>query len=115
MPEEFIRPWGNYTVIEKIKIITVKPYSELSLQYHSQRDEFWRIISGNCKVILGKKEFYAKPGDTFNIPKNLEHRLITENSKVEFLEIATGSVDEDDVVRLEDKYGRTQNRTKCQN
>lgn len=84
MPEEFIRLWGNYAVIEKIKIITVKPYSELSLQY-------------------------------FNIPRNLEHRLITENSKVEFLEIATGSVDEDDVIRLEDKYGRTQNRTKCQN
>ena len=92
---------------EKTKIITVKPNSKLSLQYHNHRDEFWRIISGKGKVIVGDKEYNAKTGDTFMIPKKTKHRMITEESEIVFLEIATGKVDEDDIIRLEDAYGRT--------
>jgi len=106
MPEQDERPWGNYKVVEKTKIITVKPNSRLSLQYHNHRDEFWRIISGEGKVIIGEKEYTSKKGDTFMIPKKTKHRVMTEESEMVFLEIATGIVDEDDIVRLEDDYDR---------
>lgn len=69
MPEDNIRPWGNYGVIGKTKVLTVKPNSKLSLQYHNNRDEFWKIISGECKIIIGDEEFNVKKGDNFTIPK----------------------------------------------
>ncbi|PIO08467.1 mannose-6-phosphate isomerase [Candidatus Pacearchaeota archaeon CG10_big_fil_rev_8_21_14_0_10_34_12] len=104
--EQSERPWGNYKIIEKTKIITVKPNSKLSLQYHNHRDEFWKVISGEGKVIINNEIFEAKKGDTFTIPKKVKHRVITENSEFVFLEIATGDVDEEDIVRLEDDYDR---------
>ena len=104
------RPWGKFEQFchnEKVtvKIITVKPNSQLSLQYHNKRDEFWKILSGSGKVIIGEKIFDAKMGDTFTIPKKVKHRMITEKG-ITFLEIATGEVDEEDIVRIEDEYKR---------
>ena len=106
MTEQTIRPWGKYTVVGKTKIIEVNPNSKLSLQYHKLRDESWQIISGTGIVIIGDKEYDAKPGDKFFISKGKIHRVITKEDTLIFLEIATGDVDEDDIVRIEDEYKR---------
>jgi cytidyltransferase-like protein len=104
--EQSKRPWGEYKVIEKTKIIKVNPESSLSLQYHIYREEFWQILNGSCIVTIDGDDFKAKPGDTFNIRKKQLHRIVTESEGVELLEIATGIVDEDDIIRVEDIYGR---------
>jgi len=104
--EQSKRPWGEYKVIGKTKIIKVNPESSLSLQYHIYREEFWQILSGSCIVTIDWNNFKAKPGDTFNIRKKQLHRIVTESEGVELLEIATGMVDEDDISRVEDVYGR---------
>jgi len=104
--EQTKRPWGNYIVIGKTKVLKVMPNQKLSLQSHKNRDEFWRILSGDGKVTIGKEIINAKPGDTFIIPKKVNHRLEAGPKGIEFIEIATGNVDEDDIIRIEDKYHR---------
>ncbi len=105
------RPWGSFerfTQNEKttVKIITVKPNEKLSLQYHRERNEFWKILSGNCEVIANGKVVPAKQGDEFFIPAGEEHSLEGKSNGVVFLEISFGHFDEKDEVRLEDNYGR---------
>ena len=105
------RPWGKFerfTQNEKttVKIITVKPNEKLSLQYHKQRSEFWRILSGKGNVTVGEKITKAKKEDEFYIPVGVKHTMEGENEGIVCLEIAFGYSDENDVVRLEDKYGR---------
>jgi mannose-6-phosphate isomerase-like protein (cupin superfamily) len=106
MKTEGIRPWGNYKVIEKMKLVSVNPHSSISLQYHNHRMEYWRILSGKCSISIGKKTFDAKIGDTFVVPKKVLHRILTKNSAVRIMEIQMGVVYEDDIVRLADDYGR---------
>ena len=106
MPEENVRPWGRYEVIEKIKIIYVNPNQQLSLQYHEYRNEDWRILSGSGEVQIGEQKYLARVGDEFRIPRMQKHRIRAGEEGLSFLEIATGEVDEDDIVRLEDDYGR---------
>lgn len=105
------RPWGNFEQFCKnekvtVKIISVKPNEELSLQYHNNREEFWKILFGEGKIIVGEKIFEAKEGDEFFIPLKVKHRIITEKSSLKLMEISFGEFDEDDIVRLEDKYNR---------
>lgn len=109
--EKNIRPWGDFerfTLNEKttVKIITVEPGGVLSLQTHSHRSEFWKIISGNGIVIVGEDHKKASPGDSFLVPIHTNHRLEAVDSTLVILEIAFGDFDEKDIVRLEDKYGR---------
>ena len=105
------RPWGKFEQFchnEKVtvKIITVKPNSKLSLQYHNHRDEFWRIVEGNGQIILKGELINVKVGDEFFIPKKVEHRIITNNNSLKVLEVSFGEFDEKDIIRLEDKYNR---------
>jgi len=106
MTEQFKRIWGEYIVTGKTKILKVKPDKKLSLQFHNYRDEFWKILSGKGKVTIGEKIFEAKKDDTFTIPRKVNHRIEAYTEGLEFLEIATGEVDEEDIVRLEDDYKR---------
>jgi mannose-1-phosphate guanylyltransferase/mannose-1-phosphate guanylyltransferase/mannose-6-phosphate isomerase len=104
------RPWGQFerfTLNEKstVKIITVLSGEAFSLQYHKNRNEFWYIISGRGTVTLGEEIIKAEAGDKFDIPSGVNHRLEAQED-VKFLEIAFGDFNEDDIVRLEDKYGR---------
>ena len=106
-----IRPWGHFEQFCKnkkctVKILEVKPYQALSLQFHYNRDEFWKILSGKPKIIIDNKIFDGKEGDEFYIPKETKHRIKTEESIVRILEIAFGEFDENDIVRLEDVYNR---------
>ncbi|MEA2112561.1 MAG: phosphomannose isomerase type II C-terminal cupin domain [Patescibacteria group bacterium] len=105
------RPWGKFerfTQNEKstVKIITVKAGEELSLQYHEQRNEFWRILSGRGKITIGDEIIEVKAGDEFYIPVGTKHTMTGDNQDVIFLEISLGDFDEDDIIRLKDKYER---------
>lgn len=106
------RPWGKfekYTENEKccVKILFVNPNEEFSLQYHEKRDEFWKIIQGTAEIVIGDKKTQAKENDEFFIPAKEKHRAIAGAGVVKILEISFGDFDENDIIRLEDKYSRT--------
>ncbi|HEY6019344.1 MAG TPA: phosphomannose isomerase type II C-terminal cupin domain [Candidatus Paceibacterota bacterium] len=110
--EKEVRPWGNferYTANElsTVKIITANPNEALSLQTHTHRSEFWRILSGSGTVSIDSMKQEAHPGDTFYINQGAAHRMEAGPNGVVWLEIALGQFDEADITRLEDKYGRT--------
>lgn len=106
-----VRPWGSFRQFihnssSTVKIITVKKGEAFSLQYHKKRTEFWHIIDGTPEVIIGEKTMEAKPGDEFEILPKIKHRVRAIENDVHILEISLGDFKEDDIVRLEDKYGR---------
>ena len=108
------RPWGEFEQFTHgesttVKILTVQPSQSLSLQYHNKRSEFWKVISGCGKVTVGDAVHDASEGDEFLINKGEKHRIATDNSKIKVLEISFGDFDENDIVRIEDKYNRIQN------
>lgn len=107
------RPWGNYTVLLddndcKVKTIIIKPGESPSYQYHFKRKEHWIIIQGNGKLILNDEEKLVNVGDHIFVDKLEKHKIInTGNEDLKFIEIQIGEYfGEDDIVRLEDKYGR---------
>lgn len=105
------RPWGKFEQFTKnenttVKIITVNPGSPLSLQRHSKRSEFWRIIAGSGIVRVGEVDHEAKVGDEFMIETGQLHRVTGGPDGIQFLEIAYGEFDESDIERFEDQYGR---------
>lgn len=110
--EDMNKPWGSYRRFTLNKPSTVKhfvllPGQQLSLQYHHNRDEFWKILNGGDGVAtINDKQIEAKPMDEFYIPRGTTHRLKANASNLYFLEIAFGEFDEADIVRLEDSYGR---------
>ncbi len=107
------RPWGRWVVLDAgtrhaVKLITVKPGAILSLQVHERRDEHWVVVEGNARVTLGDEVFeLPENGSTF-IPRGVPHRM--ENigeGELRFIEVQFGDQPrEDDIVRLEDAYGR---------
>jgi len=108
------RPWGTYTVLEedrgfKVKRIEVLPGKRLSYQKHAQRAEHWFVVEGTAKVTLDDKEILVRAGEAIDIPIGAAHRV--ENPAEEnlvFIEVQRGSyLGEDDIVRLQDDYGRT--------
>lgn len=107
------RPWGTYTVLEegenfKIKRITVKPKSSLSLQMHHHRSEHWVVIHGEANIVNGDKTLTIKHNESTFIPAGNKHRLANQtDDELVIIEVQTGSyVGEDDIVRFEDVYGR---------
>ena len=105
------KPWGcfeQFTLnkLSTVKILTVKKEKRFSLQFHKNREEFWRILSGRAIITIGKKRVKAKKGDEFFIKRNQNHRIESIGEDLEVLEIAYGKFDEKDIVRLEDDYGR---------
>lgn len=107
------RPWGSYTVLEegqfyKIKRITVHPGARLSLQMHHHRSEHWVVIKGTALVQVGEKEMVIVENQSVDIPKASMHRLSNPGRvPVEIIEIQSGPyLEEDDIVRFDDVYGR---------
>ena len=108
------RPWGNYTVLEegerfKIKRIVVKPGASLSLQMHHHRSEHWVVVSGMARVVNGEQEIFVRTDESTYIPAGTAHRLANPGViDCVMIEVQTGDyVGEDDIVRYEDKYGRS--------
>ncbi|MEN9621859.1 MAG: hypothetical protein RLZZ67_293 [Candidatus Parcubacteria bacterium] len=110
-PYQENRPWGifrQFTKNEKstVKIIAVKPNEELSLQTHNNRDEFWHVIAGSGSITKGTEILQANPGNEFFVPRTTAHRISAGADGLSILEIATGDFDENDIIRLSDRYGR---------
>ncbi len=105
------RPWGSFTRFTNnepstVKLLYINKGEEFSLQYHTHRKEFWKIISGNPEIVIGDKTENPKEGDEFVIMPNTNHRISAPKDDVTVLEISEGQFDEDDIVRIEDKYNR---------
>ena len=107
------RPWGSYETVDfserfKVKRITVKPGAALSLQKHQHRAEHWVVVKGTALVRVEEREITLCEDQSTYIPVGALHRL--ENigeTPLELIEVQSGSyLGEDDIVRLEDRYGR---------
>jgi mannose-6-phosphate isomerase len=111
---EDIRPWGKFRAYPhknagSIKIITVRPGASLSLQFHHRRAEFWIALDCGLEITVGEKVWRPKKGEEIFIPRKTAHRLrCVGRSPARVMEIWLGNSDESDIVRLEDKYGRSQ-------
>ncbi len=108
------RPWGTWEVLESgehycVKKITVNPEAILSLQLHNYRAEHWIIAEGEAMIVLGEDTLYRKADESVYIPVKTKHRIKNNSAsnKLVFIEIQTGEkLDENDIVRFEDSYGR---------
>jgi mannose-1-phosphate guanylyltransferase/mannose-6-phosphate isomerase len=107
------RPWGSFTVLLegerfKIKQIRVKPGASLSLQMHHHRSEHWIVVSGTAKAIVGEQELLIRNNESTYIPAGHVHRLSNPGViDCVIIEVQSGDyVGEDDIVRIEDTYGR---------
>ena len=107
------RPWGTYQTIDlgprhQVKHIMVKPGAKISLQKHAQRAEHWVVVSGTARVTRDEDVLLLRENMSVYIPVGCVHRL--ENIGTEplrIVEVQSGSyLGEDDIVRLEDSYGR---------
>ena len=108
------RPWGSYDAIDsgdrfQVKRIVVKPGGKLSLQMHHHRAEHWIVVSGTAVVTKGGKEFILSENESTYIPIGETHRLENPGAiPLEMIEVQSGSyLGEDDIVRMEDSYGRS--------
>ncbi|MDA8286895.1 MAG: phosphomannose isomerase type II C-terminal cupin domain [Actinomycetota bacterium] len=107
------RPWGCYTVLEdasdhKVKEIVVRPERRLSYQRHLRRSEHWFIVRGEGYVVLDGIESEVRAGDTVDVPLGTCHRIGNRSSAdLVFVEVQHGEYfGEDDIIRLEDDFGR---------
>jgi len=107
------RPWSSYETVDfserfKVKRITVKPGSALSLQKHQHRAEHWIVVKGTALVRVEDKEIILCEDQSTYIPVGALHRLEnTGETPLELIEVQSGSyLGEDDIIRLEDRYGR---------
>jgi mannose-1-phosphate guanylyltransferase len=107
------RPWGTYEVLVvsegyKVKRLIVKPDSRLSLQKHLHRNEHWVVVSGTATITVEDKRFMLNANESTYIKMGELHRL--ENAGKESLvmiEVQVGAyTGEDDIVRVDDVYGR---------
>lgn len=107
------RPWGKWEVIEVgpnycIKKIEVNPKGKLSLQSHNYRAEHWIIVSGKATITLGENILEKDKDEAIYIPIKTKHRIENKyDAPLVFIEVQTGdTLDEDDIIRYEDIYGR---------
>ena len=108
------RPWGNYTVLDddvpdhKVKRLVVHPGKRLSYQRHAKRAEHWFIVAGTATVTLDGRTITVQAGESIDIPREGAHRVANEgDTDVVLIEVQRGTYfGEDDIVRLDDDYGR---------
>lgn len=108
------RPWGMYDAIDsgqryQVKRITVKPGEKLSVQMHHHRSEHWIVVSGTASVTIDDKTQMLTENQSIYIPVGSVHALENPGKiSLELIEVQTGSyLGEDDIIRLEDRYGRS--------
>jgi mannose-6-phosphate isomerase-like protein (cupin superfamily) len=93
-------------MMSTVKLIYIIPNQRLSLQYHANRNEFWRIIRGSAEVEIDGQTFNVKEGDDISIHSKSRHRIKALANGCIVLEISYGHFDEDDIVRIEDDFNR---------
>ncbi len=107
------RPWGSFETIDegprfKVKRIVVKPGAKLSLQKHHHRAEHWVVVRGTARITRGEETLLLEENQSTYIPLGTPHRLENPGKiPLHIIEVQSGSyLGEDDIVRLEDTYGR---------
>lgn len=110
---EVYRPWGKYDLMDagdrfQVKRITVKPGAKLSVQMHHHRAEHWVVVSGSARVTIGEKTILLTENQSAYIPLGEKHSLENPGKiPLNIIEVQTGAyLEEDDIVRFEDRYGR---------
>src|SRR4030095_1183222 len=108
------RPWGSFTVLDegdgfKVKRIEVLAGKRLSYQKHAQSAEHWVVVSGTAKVTLDDKEIMVLAGEAIDIEIGSAHRVENPGEDLlVFIEVQRGRyLGEDDIVRLQDDFGRS--------
>lgn len=111
---EVFRPWGKYDTVDsgrryQVKRITVNPGGKLSVQKHHHRSEHWVVVRGTAKVLRGSETLLLSENESIYIPLGEIHALENPGQEpLELIEVQSGSyLGEDDIVRLEDRYGRS--------
>ena len=117
--QTIFRPWGEYKTIycDKgflIKILRIYPKNKISLQYHKRRSEHWVVVEGVATVTQDEKTFKLQTNESTFISRGQIHRLANDSKKpLTLVEVQTGDyLKEDDIIRLEDIYGRSTKKTK---
>lgn len=112
------RPWGTFTVLDegdnfKVKRIEVLSGKRLSYQKHSQRAEHWVVVQGTAKVTLDDRDIIVKSGEAIDIAIGSAHRVENPGDELlVFIEVQRGNyLGEDDIVRLQDDFGRESSPT----
>ena len=107
------RPWGNYKSMLQghrwqVKMISVKPGASLSLQMHHHRAEHWIVVKGTAHVDIDGVNKLLTENESIHIPVGSKHRLSNPGKlSLELIEVQSGPyLDEDDIIRFNDKYGR---------
>ena len=110
---QVFRPWGSYDSIDaddgfQVKRLIVNPGAVLSLQKHAQRAEHWTVVRGKARITLDDREFDLSVNESTYIPIGAVHRIANPyDDPVHIIEVQCGDyLGEDDIVRLEDNYGR---------
>ncbi len=113
MEQDGVRPWGHFEVLadrpdHKVKRIVVEPGGCLSLQRHQRRAEHWYVVAGKGLATIDRNACEVSCGKAVDIPQGAAHRLEnTSQDNLVIIEVQTGSYfGEDDIERLEDRYGR---------
>jgi mannose-6-phosphate isomerase-like protein (cupin superfamily)/glycosyltransferase involved in cell wall biosynthesis len=108
-------PWGRWEVLldeptYKVKRITVLPTKRLSYQKHFKRQEHWTIVQGQALVTLDGRDISLQAGETIDVPRGVAHRIANPGPEnLIFIEVQDGTYfGEDDIIRLQDDYGRAQ-------
>ena len=112
------RPWGRFerfTLNEPctVKLVYVDGDKRLSLQYHDNRSEFWKVVKGPVKVQIGQETITLQTGDSITVPKRRQFVGLSVQTDVIILQISVGGFDEEDIVRLEDDHSRVQYQRLC--
>ncbi len=110
------RPWGSYEILTsgpgfQTKRLTVTAEKRLSLQWHRHRDETWVVARGTARVTVGEEQHTLGRGESMFVARNVHHRIenISSVEPLEIIEIQTGDyLGEDDIVRVEDDFGRVE-------
>ena len=111
--KKVFRPWGSYEGVDKgerfqVKQLIVKPGQASSMQIHHHRSEHWVVVKGTAEVTLGDEKRLLSEDESIYIPLGVPHRIYNPGRiPMHFIEVQSGSyLEEDDIVRLDDQYGR---------
>ena len=114
-PRSEQRPLGSWHVLDegdgwKVKRIVVDPHSRLSYQFHHHRAEHWTVVAGKATCVIDGETRIAGPGESVDIGLGQPHRICNdEDETLVVIEVQHGDyTGEDDIVRLEDDYGRSE-------
>jgi mannose-6-phosphate isomerase len=106
------KPWGGFDELTEnetttVKILTVLPHQETSLQVHEHRSEWWVVLDEKMDVVIDDKHMTVYRGQDIFIPQGSAHRVVGLDTPCRWLEISFGDFNERDIHRLKDDYGRS--------